>query len=172
MAKIGEGAVPAEACRCGGRFRWERVTEDEFERWLGVCDCGAMVAFLPDAPNCTPSDPLTTVLAGPGRSPRPASPPWIRLFRMSGAEPWNVAWRYWPADCPTCDGRVVFEASAHARPGVLARCLLCLACGFTSVEHLRRGSGLRELPLRGVDWSPPCPAVLRLREALLRLECP
>jgi hypothetical protein len=49
---------------------------------------------------------------------------------------------------------------------LMARCLLCLACGHVSVGYLRAGSRLFELPVEGDVWTPPCPAVARLRDAL------
>jgi hypothetical protein len=51
---------------------------------------------------------------------------------------------------------------------VVAHCLLCLACGRTTVEHIRPDTALHETPVVGEQWSPPDVAVARLREAVFR----
>jgi len=44
---------------------------------------------------------------------------------------------------------------------------LFLACGFATSEYLSAGIGhLREAPVSGSEWSPPCVAVAPLRRAL------
>ena len=158
---------PPERCECGGSFTWESVSDRLGERWLGVCSCGVLVGYVPEERPFVPADPLATVLGGPGRDRRPPSPPWIRVYRVSSAPPWNVEWLHYPSPCVKCSAPVVFEATGFPRPGILAHCLLCLQCGWTSVEHIRPGSGCSEAPLTGHVWNPlPCPAVMRLRRAL------
>jgi hypothetical protein len=127
-----------------------------------------MTAFLPDQPQCTPRDPLRVFLLGPATEVRPQSPPWIRIFRIGGAMPWNVDWRHYPLPCDGCGIHVTFQAQAYPRPNVIAYCLLCLACGRATVEHLRPGTTLREMPIVGERWSPPDVGVARLREAVFR----
>lgn len=127
-----------------------------------------MTTFLPELPDCVPRDPLVVFLLGPGKSPRPQSPPWIRLFRITGNDPWNVNWIYCPLPCDGCGAYVTFQAQAYPRPQVVARCLLCLGCGQASVEYFRPNTSLYEAPVIGGVWSPPCPAVLRLRDAMFR----
>ena len=126
-----------------------------------------MVAFLPDQPTFSARDPLQTFLLGVGASMRPASPPWIRLFRLAAPVGW-VSWAHEPQPCPACETHVVFHTDGHPRPGVVAECRLCLACGWVGVEYIRPGTSLRETPAVGGNWSPPSPAVARLRQAVLR----
>jgi hypothetical protein len=164
-----EQTSPVRECACGGTLRWESLRDGPAERWLGACDeCGWMTTFLPDIPDCIPSNPLAAFLLGPGKAPRPQSPPWIRLFRIAGDAPWNVNWLYCPLACDGCGAQVTFQANTYPRPHVVARCLLCLACGRASVEYLRPGTPLHETPVVGEAWAPPCPAVARLREAVFR----
>lgn len=73
----------AECPSCGGSARWESVLDGDEERWLAVCACGRMRAFLPELPALEPEDPLRAFLLGPGRPVFPAAPPWIRLFLAS-----------------------------------------------------------------------------------------
>ena len=51
-------------------------------------------------------------------------------------------------------------------PGRRAYSQLCLGCGRATSEHLRAGTDLREAPVSGTEWSPPCVAVARLRRAV------
>ena len=169
MEEHAVASSPRECERCGGSIAWEALREGQDERWLGLCDeCGWMTVFLPGQPQCTPRDPLRVFLLGTGTSSRPESRPWIRLFRMTGRPPWNVDWHHCPLPCGGCGSQVVFQVHGYPRPHVIARSLLCLACGHASVEHIRPGTTLREMPAVGDVWSPPCPAVARLRDALLR----
>jgi hypothetical protein len=162
--------TPAHECeRCGGPIGWETSRQGQEERWLGICgECGWMVAFLPERPNCTPRDPLRTFLIERKVPPRPDSPPWTRLFRMTFRLPWDVNWRHSPLPCPACETHVTFETCLNPRPYTLARCMLCLACGRTTVEHVRSNAPLRETPVTGAHWTPPDVAVARLREAVFR----
>jgi hypothetical protein len=162
--------APANNCRrCGGAVAWETLCGDQEERWLGVCrDCGWMVTFLPDDPNCTPRDPLRTFLLGRGIPARLDSPPWIRLFRMTFRLPWGINWRHCPLPCRACRAHVTFETCLYPRPYTVARCLLCLACGQTTVEYARPNASVHETPVTGDRWSPPDVAIARLREAIFR----
>jgi hypothetical protein len=165
-----EQIAPARACqRCGGALAWEKLDEGLEERWLGVCEgCGWLVGFLPDQPGCVPRDPLRVFLAGTKGEARREAPPWIRLFRTCSAAPWNVEWLHAPGSCVTCGTQVTFAARTWTRPGVIADCLLCLACGRATVEHLRPGRVVRETPVVGTCWTPPDVGIARLREAVFR----
>lgn len=162
--------APAHNCRrCGGTIGWETLRRAEEERWLGVCgDCGWMTVFLPDSPDSTPRDPLRTFLLGTRATHPPDSPPWIRLFRMTLGLPWNINWRHRPLRCGGCETHVTFATCLYPRPHVVAQCMLCLACGRTTVEHIRPDAPLRETPVIGERWSPPDVAVTRLRDAIFR----
>lgn len=166
-----EPRSPACACEaCGGAIVWESLVEGEEERWLGLCrECGAMIAFLPDRPRLRPRDPLRVFLLGVGRPSQRETPPWIRFYRLTGGPPWQVEWVHNQNACAVCEARVLFQTRGYPRPRVEARCVLCLQCGYTWVEHVHAGGTLRELPVAGGEWTPPCPAVLRLRDAVL---CP
>jgi hypothetical protein len=165
----GVTAPPHNCRRCGGTVGWETLRRDDEERWLGVCrDCGWMTAFLPDSQGSTPRDPLRVFLLGTAVAQPPESPPWIRLFRITARLPWNVNWRHHPLPCAECQTHVTFETCMYPRPHVVAHCMLCLACGRTTVEHIRPEANLRETPVVGERWSPPDVAVARLREAVFR----
>jgi len=79
MAEDGAATEAPDACGCGGQVRWESILDPYRERWLGVCECGTMRAFLPDAPEWIPEDPLKAffhVQAGLGvRGPSAVSLP-------------------------------------------------------------------------------------------------
>ena len=159
---------PAEAVcpACGGRPRWESLLDGEEERWLGVCRCGRMRAFLPALPGLEPEDPLRAFLAGPGRPVFPESPPWARLFlgSVEGAGAGQVAVRGEP--CRGCGARARFGMLAWPRPWVFAACTLCLACGHVTAGYRRRGGPVE--PAEGAAWQPACPAVQRLRDCVHR----
>lgn len=153
---------------CGGRPRWESLVDVREERWLAVCRCGRMRAYLPGEPDLDPEDPLRAFLLGPGRPLPPPSPPWVRLFlgSVAGANP--ARWRYCHGACPRCGASASFGLQACPRPGVLAACALCLGCGHVIARYSRLDHGLAEAPATGSEWAPPCPAVQRLRDCLLR----
>ena len=160
---------PATACpSCGGNPRWESLVDGDQERWLAVCRCGRMRVFLPEQPGLEFEDPLRAFLLGPGRPIFPASPPWVRLFLASVEGPNSVRWRYCRGSCPRCGASASFGLQACPRPNVFAVCVLCLACGNTTVQYSRPSRGLVETPLAGRDWTPPSPAVQRLRDCLQR----
>jgi hypothetical protein len=162
-------APPRGCAECQGTLSWEALHDGPLERWLGVCgECGWMVCFLPDRPGWTSEDPLRVFLLGPRRRLVKEAPAWVRLFRMTQSVPWNVEWRHAPIPCDGCELHACFHTRVFARPGVLAACLLCLACGRATVEQARVGINLREAPVVGEAWSPPDVGVARLRAALLR----
>ncbi len=157
------------ACEsCGRHPRWETLVDGDEERWFAACRCGRMQAFLPDAPELQPEDPLGAFLAGPGRALAPASPPWIRLFLRSLEEPNPTRWTYCPGPCPGCQAAAKFGFRACPRPFVLAMCTLCLSCGLATAAYLRPSRGMQESPATGSAWAPPCPAVQRLRDCVFR----
>src|SRR5262245_32146915 len=123
------GAGSSACPSCGGSPRWESLLDGEEERWLAVCRCGRMRAFLPAQHALEPDDPLRAFLLGQGRPLFPAAPPWVRLFLASveGSNP--VRWRYSHGPCPACGASARFGLQACPRPGTLALCALCLACG-------------------------------------------
>ncbi len=162
-------AGPVGACPvCGGRPLWESLVDGEEERWFAVCRCGRLRAFLPGQPALDPEDPLRAFLLGPGRPLFPPSPPWVRLFLASVETANPVRWRYCHGPCLACGARAGFGMQACPRPGTLALCALCLACGNATVEYSKPARGLVEAPLAGRGWAPPCPAVQRLRDCLHR----
>ncbi len=163
------GPVAAACPVCGGRTpRWESVLEGDEERWLSICRCGRMRAFLPGQPELEPVDPLRAFLLGPGRPVFPAAPPWVRLFLASVEGPDPVRWRFCHGPCLACGASAGFGMQACPRPGTLALSALCLACGNATVEYSKPALGLVEAPLAGRDWAPPCPAVQRLRDCVYR----
>lgn len=162
------GPATTDCPSCGGHPAWESVLDGDEERWLAICRCGRMRAFLPEQPALEPEDPLRAFLLGPGRPIFPASPPWIRLFLASveGANP--VRWRFCHAPCSRCRASASFGLQACPRPGVFAICTLCLACGRATASYSKPARGLVEAPAEGGEWAPPCPAVQRLRDCLYR----
>lgn len=138
------------------------------ERWLAICRCGRMRAYLPDQPALEPDDPLRAFLLGPGRPVFPPSPPWVRLFLASieGHDP--VRWRFSHAPCRGCGANASFGFQACPRAGVFAICTLCLACGYASACHSKIGAATIEASVGGRAWAPPCVAVQRLRDCLHR----
>jgi len=146
------------ACTCEADVvRWESRSTRAGERWLGTClECGAMTALVPgvDEPNTT--DPLTAFLAdGP---PKAVTPPWLRLFKLSGKVVFPFDWEHQSDTCSGCGAKVVMTVTRqlqHTRRSFD----LCLNCGRTSS---RDTDGLRMV---GETWTPPCPAVKQLRRA-------
>jgi hypothetical protein len=111
------------------------------------------------------------LLAGPGVPPWPASPPWIRLFLHSLRQQ-LAPWRYHPSACPACATPTLFWLQACPRPLWLATCSLCLACGRATSQYTQPWKNQGELALTGNTWTPPCPAVQRLRDCVLRPHTP
>jgi hypothetical protein len=153
---------------CGGTPRWESLLEGEEERWLAICRCGRMHAYLPEQPAFDPEDPLRAFLLGPARPIFPAAPPWIRLFLASIEGPNPVRWRYAHWACPRCGASASFGLQACPRPNTFAISALCIACGHVTTQYSEAARGLVEAPVDGNAWAPPCPAVQRLRDCLHR----
>jgi hypothetical protein len=151
---------------CGGRARWESLVDGEEERWLAVCRCGRMRAFLPGQPGLEPVDPLRAFLLGLGRPVFPESPPWVRLFLGSVEGPDPARWRFVHEPCRGCGVPVCFGLQACPRPWVFAACALCMACGYVVVGYAARGGAVESA--EGGAWAPPCPAVQRLRDCIHR----
>ena len=172
MGRLTEEDVcaPLRGCgECEGTLSWEVVHEGPWERWLGICEtCGWLRCFLPDQPGWEPDDPLRAFLLGPRRCLPKEAPAWVRLFRMTQSPPWHVGWVHAPIACEGCHLHACFHTRVFPRPGILAACLLCLACGRVAVEQARAGMNLREAPVVGEAWAPPDIGVARLRAALLR----
>jgi hypothetical protein len=125
-------SMPGACPSCGGDPTWESLVDADEERWLAVCRCGRMQAYLPEEPGLDPDDPLRAYLLGPGRPIFPASPPWARLFLASVEGPDPVRWRFCHAPCRGCGVIASFGFQACPRAGVFAICTLCLACGYAS----------------------------------------
>jgi hypothetical protein len=158
---------PAGRCSgCGGCPKWESQTDWLGERWLSVCRCGRMQAFLPEAPAAEWDDPLAIYLHGSKHVSSPA-PPWIRLFLHSLRHE-STPWRYHADVCLSCANNVVFSLQACPRPSWSATCTLCLSCGRATSEYSQPWRHHSELATSGDAWTPPCPAVQRLRDCILR----
>jgi hypothetical protein len=125
---------------CGEFLRWQRLTDEDTERWLGICPgCGAMRGFLPDEPTRQIDDPLTTFLGQP--DPSPSRPPWMRAFRASAGWPWFARWSHQRSPCDHCSAPTVLtlEYPPAAFTGVCGT--LCLACGAVGLLEGRLLSG-------------------------------
>jgi hypothetical protein len=150
-------------------LRWHSTGTPSHERWLGMCDrCGWMTAFKIGQGTGTldDEDPLRTFLH-PDHQPelKTVTPPWIRLFRLSQQPPWRVWWDHAENPCSVCDASVVFTTS-ESFPSVTCTYSLCLNCGDTSAHYKRPLTGRVLGALSGKEWSPPCPAVLKLRRSI------
>jgi len=156
---------PSACPSCAGRPNWESITDTMGERWLSVCRCGRIDAFFADQPEARPDDPLAAFLLGSMPRAQAPTPVWVRCFLRSVEEPWNIRWRYRHEPCDRCATRVVFEFLACPREYVLATCRLCLACGHATAEYAKPWHGLAETSVGGSVWTPPCPAVQRLRDS-------
>jgi hypothetical protein len=159
---------PLACASCGGELQWETLLDGSEERWLAVCRCGRMRAYLPGRPKFDPEDPLRVFLLGPGRPVFPASPPWVRVFLASVEGPDPVRWRFCHAPCRGCGASASFGFQACPRADVFAVCTFCLACGYATASYAQPARGLVEAPVGGRAWAPPCPAVQRLRDCLHR----
>jgi hypothetical protein len=162
------GSEPGTCPSCCGRPTWEPLVDEGEERWLAVCRCGRMQAYLPAQPSLDYEDPLRAFLLGPGRPIFPASPPWARVFLASVEGPDPVRWRFCHAPCRGCGANASFGFQACPREGVLAICTLCLACGYASACYSKIGTTTIEGPVGGRAWAPACVAVQRLRDCLHR----
>lgn len=153
---------------CDGLPVWESMVDQWGERWLAVCACGRIDAFFPDRrhPERQPSDPLTLFLQGHNGPRRPVTPPWVRLFLQSVQAPTLSHWRHSPDPCEDCAARTVFGILAWPRAATAGLCTLCLNCGATAASYSNAGTSGSEPTLFGRAWTPPCPAVKRLRECV------
>jgi hypothetical protein len=162
------GPAVSSCPACGRSSQWESLLDGEEERWLAVCRCGRMRAFLPEQPDLDLEDPLRAYLAGPGVPAAEPSPPWARLFLRSLEAPNPVRWRYCPGPCAGCRSSATFGMRACPRAGVLALNTLCLSCGRAAATYFSQARGMRPSPAAGSAWAPPCPAVQRLRDCVFR----
>ena len=160
--------MSVRCAQCGECPEWESLSDGYGERWLGVCRCGRMQAFLPDQPAVESKDALAAFLLGAGREISAPTPAWIRLFMRSLEQPWNTRWRYSPEPCGACAERVCFVLQVCPRPYWLATCRLCLACGRATTAYSQPWQNLHELAVSGSAWAPPCLAVQRLRNCVFR----
>jgi hypothetical protein len=153
--------------KCELPLRWEQIEDrrGRGERWLAICACGMPWVFFPGRPDYEPENPLGAALLA-AAAPAGPSPPWIRLFQLSSGHPWWLPWRHVSVACAGCRQRVTFAVWTHLPPERWARSALCLACGRATSENVRTDSELREAPVSGSEWSPPCVAVARLRRAV------
>jgi hypothetical protein len=153
---------------CDGLPIWESLVDNWGERWLAVCACGRIDAFFPDRrhPEQQPTDPLTLFLQGHIGPRRPITPPWVRLFLQSVQEPTLSHWRHSPDPCEDCGARTIFGILAWPRAATAGLCMVCLNCGATAATYSEAGTSRSEPTLFGRAWTPPCPAVKRLRECV------
>ena len=91
----------------------------------------------------------------------------VRLFQRSIEEPIRTSWRHLPDPCVTCAASVIFGTQSWPRPGVNGRYLLCLNCGRVTVNYTDIWRNRSEATT-GSSWTPACPSVLRLRDAVYR----
>ena len=120
--------------------------------------------FLPDRPDYQPRNPLRAALLT--AAPAESTPPWIRLYQLSSGYPWWLPWRHVARACAGCAQRVTFAVWTSPAPNRRAYSALCLSCGQVMSESVRTDAELREAPVYGNEWSPPCVAVARLRRAV------
>ena len=153
--------------QCERPLHWEQIADerDSDERWLAICACGMLWVFFLGRPDYNPQDRLGAALLAAAARAEP-SPPWIRLFQLSSGHPWWLPWRHVPGACGRCGQRVRFAVWTSPAPRRRAYSALCLACGRVTSEYVRTDAELREVPISGNEWSPPCVAVARLRRAV------
>jgi hypothetical protein len=158
--------APTNCAECQLPLRWEPIEDSRggTERWVAVCACGMPWVFFPGRAGHHPADPLREALLS-DVAPDGPTPAWIRLFQLSSRHPWWLPWRHVARSC-ACGQRVTFAVWTMPAPDRRAYSQLCLACGRATCEHLRAGTELREAPVSGGEWSPPCVAVARLRRAV------
>ncbi len=161
------GLPPPCGCpSCGAPLRWAQMDEGGSCGWLASCSCGRPAARFPRRPEYEPDDPIGEALGPPCA---PGRPPWIRVFQLTSGYPWWLPWRHVPRACPACRQRVTFSVWTTLPGRRTAYSELCLACGCATSEHLWPRGGMRQAPVTGSEWSPPCLAVARLRRAVF---CP
>jgi hypothetical protein len=157
------------ACeKCGGPLAWESNGPATAERWLGRClRCDWMITYLPAHATYERDDPLGRFLTSEITA---ASPAWARAFAISQQFPWLIHWKHVTDSCCACRASVVFRTREHF-PNVSCHYWLCLNCGHTQVEyriprHEPETGDRVAARLSGEQWTPPCPAVKKLRRAL------
>lgn len=164
---VARPAIEQPSCgECELPLRWKQIGDKgSEERWLAICDCGMPWVYFPRRPGYQPENPLAAALLG-ARTQAEPSPPWIRVFQMTSGYPWWLPWRHVAGACARCAQCVTFAVWTSPAPGRRAHSALCLACGEATCECLHRDVRLREAPVSGNEWSPPCVAVARLRRAV------
>lgn len=92
-------------------------------------------------------------------------PPWVRLVLISGQPPFNVRWAHLAESCAGCGLQTVFggrHGQGHPIHGkAWFEMSVCFACGLARVPDGTTRGATRFLT--GNQWTPPCPAVKRLR---------
>lgn len=173
MARSDGNDPQNDSCEaCGGALRWERLEQAGSERWLGVCECGSMRAFLPDKPAVCLDDPLAAFLRGVGDDDHAyVRPPWVRLVRVSTQWPWRVSWAVRAKPCTACSVAVVLTVRRPPWVRSTLRASLCAACGEVTIARTD-GRVAADGWLRGNRWAPACPAVVHLRETVFSSPCP
>jgi hypothetical protein len=159
--------APTNCGKCELPLRWEQIEDrrGRGERWLAICACGMPWVFFPERPDYQPENPLGAALLA-AVAPAGPSPPWIRLFQLTSRYPWWLPWRHVAGACAGCGQRVKFAVWTSPAPNRRAYSALCLACGHATSEYVRTDAELREAPVSGNAWSPPCVAVARVRRAV------
>jgi len=166
-AGLGEpdfGVGPPCGCpACGAPLHWSQTEEGGNGCWLAICTCGRPAARFPRRPDYEPDDPIAAAFGSPRA---PARPPWVRVFQMTSGYPWWLPWRHVLRRCPGCGQSVTFAVWTTMPGRRTAYSELCLSCGRATSEHLWPRGGMREAPVTGNEWTPPCVAVARLRRAV------
>ena len=150
------GSEPGTCPSCGRHPTWESLIETGEERWLAVCRCGRMQAYLPELPGLEPEDPLRVFLIGQGR---PSSPRARRGFDFS--------WR-------ASSDRTPFVGASATRLPRLRRVGELRVAGVPARRRVRdlhavprlrvrervllegRARALRRRRSEGRTWAPPC----------------
>src|SRR5437763_9744541 len=131
--------------RCGGMLEVEPLLAFDTRAACGTCSgCGESVLF---------NRPRVVVLD---------DAPWAQLIAKSSAG-WWVWWVALGAQCRNCHTRGTVEGRMR-RIGLNPTEIptICVACGLLSVSP--RGLGGERV--WGMQWSPPGPAVIALRELI------
>jgi hypothetical protein len=158
-----EGAPAADCPSCGEPLTWSQTAPEGSGCLLAICSCGRPTARFPRRPGHEPDDPIRAAFGSPHA---PARPPWIRLFHATSSHPHWLPWRQVPRPCPSCRQSVTFCVWTQLPERRTAYSELCLACGLATSEYLGPRGGMREAPVSGSEWTPPCVAVARLRRAV------
>jgi hypothetical protein len=163
LRSTGGGSLDQNACtRCGGNFRWESALYGDEERWIGVCECGALKCVTLDDPA---HDPLHAVLIG-DRPLQTSSPPYMRLYMASLKL--HVRWRPGSEPCGSCHRKPVFETMRNPTFGAEAHARLCLSCGWVGIRTIRAGGRRTGSWIEGKQWTPACIAIKHLRNCIFK----